>query len=123
VIRRVLDVEFPGQPLPKKRPRFTAGNRAYTDVKTLRAEEAIRWQLSRVRPVEGDLSVDLTFWRKDKRRVDIDNLIKLCLDAANGVVWKDDSQIVRLTGLLVRGPNKDPRTRMVVDLLADLEDE
>jgi len=30
------------------------------------------------------------------RRLDCDNVAKACLDALDGVVWRDDSQVVRL---------------------------
>jgi Holliday junction resolvase RusA-like endonuclease len=32
-------------------------------------------------------------------RPDVDNLVKSIKDACNGVIWKDDSQVVRLTAI------------------------
>jgi len=32
-----------------------------------------------------------------RRRLDADNVAKACLDALTGLMWKDDSQVVRLT--------------------------
>ena len=40
--------------------------------------------------------VNLVFTYGDKRKRDIDSAIKLTLDAMNKVVWKDDSEILRL---------------------------
>lgn len=36
---------------------------------------------------------------KTKLRGDLDNYIKTVLDALNGVAWKDDSQVVKITGI------------------------
>lgn len=50
---------------------------------------------------EIPLDVEIHFYKnchnKSKRYGDIDNLAKGILDACNGVLWKDDKQIVRLT--------------------------
>lgn len=47
-------------------------------------------------PLEGDLTVLIDFYLPDRRRRDIDNLSKACLDACNGIVWVDDQQITEL---------------------------
>lgn len=41
-----------------------------------------------------DISIQFTYG--DKRRHDIDSGIKLTLDAMNGIVYRDDSQICRM---------------------------
>ena len=56
-------------------------------------------------PLDGPLSVSLTFNvfrpKSSKRewpsvKPDIDNYIKLVLDALNGFVWRDDCQVVKI---------------------------
>lgn len=42
------------------------------------------------------IKVSLEYYFDDKRRRDIDNGIKLCLDSMTGIVYKDDSEIVCL---------------------------
>lgn len=42
------------------------------------------------------IKVSLEYYYDDKRKRDIDNGIKLCLDAMTGIVYKDDSEIVCL---------------------------
>lgn len=36
---------------------------------------------------------------KSKLRGDIDNYVKTILDALNGIAWRDDSQVVKVTGI------------------------
>ena len=100
---RIVKLTIPGQPLPKGRPRFGRG-RTFTDKRTFQAEADIAAEFYRnlgVRhtietPVTGPLNVRLRFFRNDHRRVDVDNLAKIPLDALNKLVWADDSQIVSL---------------------------
>jgi Holliday junction resolvase RusA-like endonuclease len=87
-----------GNPIPKGRPRVVDGH-AYTPKRTqeyealVRDAAALRWHGE---PEQKDIQVWLTFYRENRRRVDIDNLAKAILDALNGLVWKDDAQIQRL---------------------------
>jgi Holliday junction resolvase RusA-like endonuclease len=100
---KIAAFTVPGQPRPKERPRFGKG-RGYTTQATRDAEARVassfREQLG-IRhtietPVTGPLRVRLRFFRDSMRRVDLDNLAKIPLDALNELAWKDDSQIVSL---------------------------
>ena len=52
----------------------------------------------RVGPITGPLQVEIEVYPPDRRRRDIDNLQKGLLDALeHGGVYRDDSQIVKLT--------------------------
>ena len=52
----------------------------------------------RIRPLVGDLAVEVEAFPPDRRRRDIDNIQKALLDALeHGGAYADDSQIVRLT--------------------------
>lgn len=48
-------------------------------------------------PTKDDLVVVVTLYFGDKRKRDIDNFNKLWMDALEGVVYEDDSQIRQLT--------------------------
>lgn len=87
-----------GNPIPKGRPRVVNGN-AYTPKRTreyeafVRDMAALHWLGE---PTRQEVSVKLSFYRENRRRVDLDNLAKAVLDALNGVVWEDDAQIAQL---------------------------
>lgn len=86
-----------------------------TAKKYLRWKEAVGYLLTaqhRKEPTEYACAVKAIFrmpipesWSKKKRaeaigkpvpvKPDIDNLVKGLFDAANGIVWKDDNQVVR----------------------------
>lgn len=100
----VCEVDVPGDPVAKGRPRFGPSG-TYTPAKTVAAEEALAWQLKRAcrKPTSEPVAIVLEFRCKTRRRADIDNLIKLVLDAANGIVYDDDQQVIDLTASVIRG--------------------
>ena len=105
-----------GNPIPKGRPRVYNGH-ATTPKRTREYEALVRdaaaicWQGD---PTTAQVRVELRFWRGDKRKVDLDNLVKAVLDALNGVVWEDDEQIIQLTAY--KNYNKSrPRVDIQVD--------
>lgn len=95
-----MRVLIPGEPRPKKRPRFGKGNAYKVDGP---AEKAVAWAVAQVfgnYRIQGDVSVEAYFYRSTRIGVDLDNLLKLCLDACNGVAWKDDRQVKSITAKL-----------------------
>ena len=117
-----VTINIPGAIRGKGRPKFTSFGgkpRAYTDAKTVTAENWVRACASEAMgdraPMLFALNVTMAIvvevpksWSKAKRaaalagdlhptsKPDIDNTVKLACDACNGVVWGDDAQIVRL---------------------------
>ena len=125
-----LTIVVPGEPVGKGRPRFSGkSSKPYTPARTVAHEKAMAWAgklaMRGYPPVTDQLEVTFTAffpipesWTKEKtaraldgsfRRapVDLDNLVK-CLDALNGIVWHDDTQIVRLTAS--KGYAAEPKT-------------
>jgi Holliday junction resolvase RusA-like endonuclease len=94
-------------PVGKGRPRFGKG-RTFTDPKTVAAEADVRFQLAQIKDLPlfeeaVHLEAIAVFKRPKsvpKKRVfhtsrpDASNVLKLLEDACNGMLWRDDSQIV-----------------------------
>ena len=110
----------PGCPRPKERARRGKGGGWYTPRRTSAYEDAVGWAARGAgcrKPRDGRFRVKLDLWFPDHRRVDADNCCKSVLDALNGIVWRDDSQVVEL--VVTRGIDRAcPRAEVVVESLA-----
>ena len=106
----MINIFYPAKPKPAPRPRVTKfgtyNNKDYTNWKNglkLLAKSKIK------KPLETDIFLKIDFffeipksWTKAKKekakwhnlKPDIDNLIKSVMDSFNGVVYKDDGQVV-----------------------------
>ena len=112
----VVDVTIEGEPVSKQRPRKGARGRVYTPAATRAAERRIAWHIKLAHPsllVSGSLDFRLQafFLVGDYRRRDQDNMLKLVMDACNGIVWDDDSQVYEDACEIVRGVPR-PATRI-----------
>ncbi len=108
----------PGEPRPKARPTCVKGRSNPITPKATREEtdrvaQFLRY-LGPANPFLGDLAVILRFHRSNRIRVDVDNLAKLVLDAANGILWADDSQVFRLDAEKVLGCGAETYTTIRV---------
>jgi Holliday junction resolvase RusA-like endonuclease len=96
-------------PKPKARPSFTRAGRVYTPSETKSFEKLVADTLHyafKQTPIDGrPLIVELEFHIERPKSVkrdypivkpDIDNFVKAILDAANGVIYKDDAVICDL---------------------------
>ncbi len=107
-IKLIIDIE----PVAKGRPRisFRDGKvRGYTPQKTQEAQDYIKAVLAEYKdkmfPAHVPVKLTVTFWRKKPkwtlkrefmpvRKSDLDNYVKLISDSINGILVKDDAQIV-----------------------------
>lgn len=98
----ILDLSYP-----------VSANRYWRNVagRMVRSEEANAYKreaaqlamLWRIKPMAGPVSVAIVLHPKTNkdgsasaRRLDLDNCIKVALDALNGIAYADDAQVVRL---------------------------
>lgn len=120
---RVVVATYNGVPLGKQRPRFSRG-RVYTPNQTKVYEGNLQAlfveQLGTISP-DGERKFGLRclFFRPNRQRIDCDNLIKAVSDAATGIVWKDDSQVLEIIGRLYVAC-ESPRTEILIHLIEDL---
>lgn len=95
------------------RPVKSAKARDYQRTVALLAKS----QLGTTKPLEGDVSVVVSVYRPRKVG-DLDNTLKVLLDALKGVVYVDDSQVAELVA--TRRDDKDnPRAVVTVSKLGD----
>lgn len=107
---------FPIDPTPKGRPRFTKGGRAYTPKKTKDFETSIKKMASeqyRNGPIKDAISMTVVFIIKRPKSVkreyptvkpDIDNFLKSLCDGLNGIAYIDDAQIIEVNASKKYGP-------------------
>lgn len=110
-----------GNPIAKKRPRFVRRGKFVGTYNCQDTEEGkFKWdllaQVGDMEPVEGAVSLTCRFFMpipasmSNKKRAlyvggvydhikkpDLDNLVKFVKDCCNGILWRDDSQVVSLT--------------------------
>lgn len=131
----MLNFRVDGLPVPKGRPKFTSMGgfvRAYTPKQTLHYEvlvkKAAQEAMGLTEVLETPVGVYLYFRlpiptsyskkrketcvtgiEKPIKKPDLDNLAKSILDGMNGVIYKDDAQIVslHLTKVYSTGPSVD----------------
>lgn len=114
----MIEFEILGKPQGKARPRLGKYS-TYTAEKTRAYEELVRYtfknQCKGVEPLEGALEARIIAvfevpksYSKKKReemlrngvhvfKPDTDNIAKIVLDSLNGLAFKDDSQVTKLT--------------------------
>lgn len=123
----LLTIRIAGTPVAKGRPRTTRSGITYTPAKTRKWEDdarvIARQKMEGQSQIDGPVKVFIVAqyeppasWPEWKRRAamdglvahtgrpDLDNLEKAVCDACNGVVYRDDSQIVEKLSRKRYGP-------------------
>jgi Holliday junction resolvase RusA-like endonuclease len=103
----MIEIEIPLTPVAQSRPRFAKGM-VYEDYKVKRFKIDCKWLARKSykgHPFKRDIPLHLetVFFvgGKEVSKPDLDNLIKSLLDALEGVIYENDSQIIKLTAAKV----------------------
>ena len=139
------------KPIGKARPRFTRTGRPYTPKATHDAEKLIRLAYQEAvlreridqpridRPKRVSVTITAIYpipksWPKYMRvaaaagqivpavKPDIDNVIKLVLDALNGFAYEDDSQVSAVQGEKLYAYETAPSPGLIIDVEAIQEE-
>lgn len=140
----MLYIEIPGEPVAQGRPRATTINgrvRLYDPAKSKNYKEQVRLvaqsarQMAGIKLFTGPIRVRMVIhrkiptrfrkWEKEQASVgkirpttkpDSDNYSKSLLDAMNGVIYEDDSQVVELS--VSKFYSENPRVEIRVEEIA-----
>jgi Holliday junction resolvase RusA-like endonuclease len=107
-----LRITVPGKPVGKERPRLGKG-RVYTPAKTRDYEDTVGWAakaaMGRTPILTGPVGLTIICYFSNKtlgwhvNKPDADNLIKALADGMNGIVYKDDCQVARISFSKIKG--------------------
>lgn len=122
----VLKVTIPWEPAVKQRPMFSTRRRshAYTPLKTREAQEAISTHLRFSFPKlvlndETAFGVQAVFYTRTFQKRDLDNMLKLLLDACTGIIWADDKQVEEIQCRVERGV-EEARTELIIYIVSEV---
>lgn len=65
-------------------------------------------------PLEGNIfiSINIHLMKPDKRRWDIDNVVKSILDGCNHIAWQDDKQVIGITAIVLPQESEEDYIRV-----------
>lgn len=122
--RPCISFTIPGNPIPQKQTQWTRSGRVYDPSrKDSQAIQKIAIASFNQEPVTSPIEIRMMFLLKKPqkhpkhhvvhvKRPDIDNLAYLVTNALKGIVYKDDSQIYKMS--LYKAYDDNPRTEIQV---------
>lgn len=113
----VIRLRLPVPPTVNRMWRVTRSGVVYKDPKVVAYQKQVAAYALAARTVPiltGDVSVSMT-WHRARKSGDVDNRLKVLLDAFTGICYKDDAQVRRI--LIER---KDGEQAAGVDVLIQL---
>ncbi len=120
---RVVSFVYNGDPIAKGRARKGKNGNMYTPESTRQYEALLgtgfQSMLNGIEPNGKDkFALRCVFYRSNRQRIDCDNLLKAVSDAATGLVWVDDSQVLEVIGrLFLNSPS--PRAEIAIYRVED----
>ena len=124
-----LELTIPGKPVPKGRPRFSRRTgEAHTPDKTKAYEKHVKlhaWAAVHMTPPDEQkgwpvkkkqLYCDLWIYIAPEQRCDSDNIVKSILDGCEGVLYRNDSQVLPRVQRYERN-SSNPRVELRVEVI------
>ncbi len=114
------------RPKVKARPRHNKRGQVFTPKSTLEEEDHVAeaWNRQVGEMLSGPIEVHVAYSPTETilhvlpsphgartLRGDLDNYVKLTLDALNGVAWGDDGQVVRITAVKVDATGEEQEAK------------
>lgn len=117
----IVRFTVPGAPVPKARARVVNGH-AFTPARTRAYEKHVqdcaREALSRVAwKLDAPAYALRVVVHRAAKRGDLDNFIKACSDALNGLAWVDDARVTELSGRMAVD-RANPRVEVEIEEVA-----
>ncbi len=100
---------------PRSKSRYRQGKHGNSYNPSSGEEQRIGWELKQrfKSPVSNNVAVMCVFYRSNRQRIDVDNMLKLVMDAATGICFYDDDQVTAQVGILELDA-KAPRTIIAI---------
>lgn len=99
----MISFEVEGNPVPMQRVRFSGiRKRVFTPAKSMAYRVSVAWAARKATPMTWprgkgfEYGLSLMVCYDNKTRRDLDYVVKAVMDACNGIVWDDDSQVSSL---------------------------
>tara|TARA_Y100000310_G_C20613348_1_gene779210 strand:+ start:328 stop:738 length:411 start_codon:yes stop_codon:yes gene_type:complete len=132
----VLEIKIKGKPTSQKRHRHTKKGFTYDPSKSEKGDFIVLLhEYAPKQPLRGEIILQAYFYlprpKKHfrtgqysgvlkegiplycKTRPDLDNYLKFVMDCCNGVIWVDDSQVVRV--MMSKSYSLEPRTELIIE--------
>lgn len=117
-----ISLVIPGNPVPLERPRVTR-NGTITPKRSAEAKDRIAnitkialMQHAERFPLYEEFNIVAAFYegvKAESHMADVDNCLKLLMDALIGIVWIDDKLVTRIEATIERGV-AEPRTEFII---------
>lgn len=122
--RRIASIAYKEEPVSAQ--VILSGARVYRKEDYTAYRDALGWLIKEQLGGEWDthrysFGVRARFFLSNRRKVDLDNLIKPIMDAGTRVVWADDSQVVEVYAIVLRD-DPDPRVEVLIYAIEDFVD-
>ena len=122
--RRVVSICYEVEPVSAS--VGLSGNRFYRKTDYTIYRDALGWEIKERLGGQWDtrrysFGLRARFFLGNRRKVDIDNLLKPIMDAGTGIVWADDSQVAEVYAIVLREDPK-PRVEFLIYAIEDFRD-